>query len=137
MEEIKEGKEPTEHRLKRKAENNALTLIPKTEDYIRYMLNVIIKLPRTEKFNIGTEYKNIMYEMMENVVYLSKMTMEQRWDYSIKIDAQIQIQRIFLRIMKDNNWINEKKFKIAIDIIGEIGKINGGLIKYYAKNYKK
>ena len=137
MEEIKEGREPTEHRLQRKADNNALTLIPKAEDYIKYMLNVIMKLPRTEKFNIGTQYKDIMYEMMENIIYLSKMPIERRWDYAIKIDAQIQIQRIYLRIMEDNSWINEKKFKIAIDIIGEIGKINGGLIKYYAKNYKK
>lgn len=137
MEEIKEGREPTEHRLQRKADNNALTLIPKAEDYIKYMLNVIMKLPRTEKFNIGTQYKDIMYEMMENIIYLSKMPIEQRWDYAIKIDAQIQIQRIYLRIMEDNSWINEKKFKIAVDIIGEIGKINGGLIKYYAKNYKK
>ena len=35
-----------------------LILIPKIEDYVKYVLNIIIKLPRTEKFSIGTEYKN-------------------------------------------------------------------------------
>lgn len=34
-----------------------LTLIPKSEKYIQYMLEVIMKLPRVEKFNIGNEYK--------------------------------------------------------------------------------
>ena len=34
------------------AKTNKLTLIPKTEKYVEYMLNVILKLPRTEKFSI-------------------------------------------------------------------------------------
>ena len=41
-------------------ENNELALIPKSEKYIQYMIEVIIKLPRTEKFSIGTEFKNSM-----------------------------------------------------------------------------
>ena len=36
--------------------------------------------------------------------------------------------------MYKNKWIDERKFKIAISKIAEIGKIVGGLIKYYAKN---
>ena len=40
---------------------NKLKLIPKTENYIFYMLQVIMKLPRIEKFNIGNEYKQSMY----------------------------------------------------------------------------
>ena len=39
--------------------------------------------------------------------------------------------------MKNNRWIDEKKFKVSIDLIYEIGKIVGGLVKYYAKNNKK
>lgn len=46
-------------------------------------------------------------------------------------------QRIFARIMKNNRWIDENKFKIIMEQIYEIGKILGGLIKYYAKDIKK
>ena len=35
-------------------QENKLKLIPKSEKYIEYMLQVILKLPRTEKFSIGT-----------------------------------------------------------------------------------
>ena len=118
-------------------ENKGLTLIPKSERYIQYMLDLIFKLPRTEKFSIGTEYKTCLYGMMNNIIYLSKVRLEQRFDYTIKIDALVQIQRIYLRIMKNNKWIDEKKFKIALDLLSEIGKINGGLIKFYGKNDKK
>ncbi len=43
--------------------NNELIMIPKIEKYIEYMLTVLLKLPRTEKFSIGTEIKTSMYEM--------------------------------------------------------------------------
>ena len=42
---------------------NELILIPKYEKYMEYMLQVILKLPRTEKFNIGNEYKLSLYKM--------------------------------------------------------------------------
>ena len=54
-------------------ESKQLTLIPKIEDYIEYVLNIITKLPRTEKFNIGNEYKKSMYEILENSLYMAKL----------------------------------------------------------------
>jgi hypothetical protein len=56
-----------------KETENKLQLIPKIERYIEYMLNVIIKLPRAEKFSIGTEYKLSMYKMLANTMYISKI----------------------------------------------------------------
>ena len=40
-------------------EKEKLVLIPKAEKYIEYIIELIIKLPRTEKFSIGNEYKVI------------------------------------------------------------------------------
>lgn len=104
-------------------ENNCLTIIPKTERYIQYMLDLILKLSRTEKFNIRTEYKTSMYQMMEEVIYVSKLPLEERYTHVIKIDVLVQLQRIYLRLMKNNKWIDERKFKIAIEQLGEIEKI--------------
>ncbi len=119
---------------KQQINNEQLKLIPKLEEYIQYMLEIILKIPRTEKFNIGNEYKNSMYSMLENVIYISKIKQEERINIVNKIDAKLNCQRIYLRIMYKNRWIDEKKFKVAISKISEIGKIVGGLIKYYAKN---
>ena len=115
---------------------NELTLIPKCEKYIEYMLQVILKIPRTEKFSIGTEYKNSMYKMLENIMYLNKVDVGNRLIIVNKIDADLNIQRILLRIMYKNRWIDKKKFDYAMDLIYEEGKIIGGLVKYYGKNNK-
>ena len=134
-----------------KINNEQLQLIPKVQEYIQYMLETLIKLPRIEKFSIGNEYKCSMYKLLEYILYVSKIEKEQRLEYINgyiinnrnekeyinKIDAELNCQRIYLRIMYKNKWINDKKFNVSITKVGEIGKIVGGLIKYYVKNNKE
>ena len=127
--------------VSKQEQENKLALIPKSEKYIEYMLDVMIKLPRTEKFSIGTEYKQSMYKMLNKVMILNKtknINNEKEIISTLnEIDAELNTQRIYLRIMKKYRWIDEKKFKVSMELIYEIGKILGGLIKYYAKNKKK
>ena len=122
------------------ANENKLKLIPKAEIYVEYIINMIIKLPRTEKFSIGTEYKISLYKMLEEIMYLNKM--DKNSNVSVisvlnKIDSLLMAQRIYLRIMYKNKWIDKKKYLVSMEMIYEIGKILGGLIKFYAKNNKK
>lgn len=123
--------------MNNKKEKEELKLIPSSEKYIQYMLEILLKLPRIEKFNIGNEYKKVMYEMLENIYYVQKIHISKWLYYLNKIDASLNIQRSFLRIMYKNRWIDCKKFNTAISLISDIGKIIGGLIKYYAQNNKK
>ena len=123
-----------------KSKDSRFVIIVKIEKYIEYMLTILLKLPRTEKFSIGTEYKLSLYKMLEEIMYLNKMDKSSSASIIVvlnKIDSLLMAQRIYLRIMKNNRWIDEKKFNIAIELLLEIGKILGGLIKYYAKNTKK
>ena len=49
--------------------NKELTLIPKYELYMQYMLEIILlKLPRTEKYSIGNEFKSVMYDTFKDIV---------------------------------------------------------------------
>jgi len=121
----------------RAEKENKLILIPKVEKYTEYMLQVCMQLPRIEKFSIGTEYKASMYQLIQNVMLLRKIERQQGLNVLNKIDALINTQRIYLRIMKKQRWIDEKKFNVASAQIYEIAKILGGLFKYYAKNDKK
>lgn len=123
--------------ISKKVNSEQLKLIPKIEEYIQYMLEILLKIPRVEKFNIGNEYKKSIYQMLEDVMYINKIAENKRLDYLNKIDAKLNCQRIYLRIMYKNKWIDEKKFKVAISKIAEIGRMTGGLIKYYAKNDQK
>lgn len=114
---------------------NELKLIPIYENYMEYMIQTLIKLPRTEKFSIGTEFKSVMYDTFKNIMFIEKATQKERIYYLNKIDVGLNIQRALLRIMKKNKWIDTKRFDYVMNtLIREIGAILGGLIKYYAKN---
>lgn len=79
-----------------------LILIPKYEKYMQYMIEVIIKMPRTEKFNIGNEFKIVMYKSLENILYINKVEISKRLYYLNLIDAELGTQRVMLRIMQKN-----------------------------------
>lgn len=108
---------------------NQLILIPKTEKYIEYMLIILLKLPRTEKYSIGTEIKTSMYSMLRNVLLANKSDKNKRLQIYNVIDTEIYFQRICIRIMYNNKWINETKYKYSNELLSEIGKMLGGLIK--------
>lgn len=119
--------------------NSKLILIPKYEAYMEYMLEIILlKLPRTEKYSIGTELKSVMYGTYRNIMYLNKAEEKKRLYYLNLIDCDLNIQRTLSRIMYKNRWIDEKKFNIIMkQHLYEIGCILGGLIKHYAQNSTK
>ena len=119
--------------------NNELIIIPKVEKCREYILTIVIKLPRTEKFSIGTEIKTSVYNMLRNILLVSKMDKTKRLEIYNIVDAEIYYQRICIRIMYNQKWIDEKKYKHSNELLSEIGRILGGLIKSlgankYAKN---
>lgn len=122
----------------RDAKNGGLKLIPKAENYIYYILNnILLHLPRIEKFNIGNEYKTSMYQMLRDIMYIDKIEAKDRLNIINKVDAELNTQRIYLRIMYNQKFIDKKKFDNAMELIYEMGKMIGGLVKYYGKNNKK
>lgn len=79
--------------------NNELIIIPKIEKYIEYMLTILLKLPRTEKFSIGTKIKTSMYEILKNILLANKIDKNKRLQIYNIIDSHIYYKRICIRIM--------------------------------------
>ena len=79
--------------------------------------------------------------MISYVLYVNKINRKennlQALELLNKVDAELNCQRIYLRIMNKQKWIDNKKFDVSMSKIYEIGNIIGGLVKYYAKNNKE
>ena len=106
--------------LERYKSSGTLILIPKIEDYIKYTYQVLVKIPRVEKFNIGSEIKTSSLRMLEYAHYLNK-DRQNAYSYLNKIDA--------LRILNDEKSITKKNYETCISKLAEIGRMVGGLIK--------
>ena len=70
-----------------------------------------------------------VYNMLRNILLVSKMDKTKRLEIYNIVDAEIYYQRICIRIMYNQKWIDEKKYKHSNELLAEIGKILGGLIK--------
>ncbi len=103
-----------------KNKDNRLVIIVKIEKYIEYMLIILLKLPRIEKFSIGTEVKTSMYEMLKNVLLASKIDKNKRLQIYNVVDSNIYYQRIcngkfyfikdeFFYVFKDYGLIQKTK----------------------------
>ena len=57
-----------DNNIEHNKDRNILYMIPKIEKHIEYVLAVVLKLPRVEKFNIDEEMKYIVYDSLRNIL---------------------------------------------------------------------
>ena len=114
--------------LDRYKTSGTLILIPKIEDYIKYTYQMLVKIPRVEKFNIGSEIKISSLRMLEYAHFVNKDRVS-AYSYLNKIDALISYNRSMIRILNVEKSISNKNFEMCITKLAEIGRIIGGLLK--------
>ena len=73
-----------------KSKDNRFVIIVKIEKYIGYMLTILLKLPRTEKFSIGTEVKTSINNEVGITVYGYPSGIGASEDRKIKFTVKIQ-----------------------------------------------
>ena len=56
------------------------------------MLIILLKLPRTEKYSIGTEIKTSMYNMLKNILLANKSAKIKRLPIYNIVDTEIYFQ---------------------------------------------
>ena len=110
--------------------NDILYMLPKMERHIEYVLGVVLKLPRTEKFNIGQEMKLVVYDTLKNILYLSKISVSSRLSVANVIDANISYEKALVRIMYKFRYIDNKKYMYMMDELIALGNMLGAYIKY-------
>ncbi len=122
--------------LDRYKTSGTLILIPKIEDYIKYTYQMLVKIPRVEKFNIGSEIKVSSLRMLEYAHFVNKDRVS-AYSYLNKIDALISYNRSMIRILNEEKSISNKNFEMCITKLAEIGRIIGGLLKVNPNFRKK
>lgn len=113
-----------------KTKQDILYMLPKVERHIQYVLGVVLKLPRTEKFNIGQEMKLVAYDTLKNILYLSKVNVKDRISIANVIDANISYEKSLIRIMYKSRYIDNKKYMYMMDELIILGNMLGAYIKY-------
>ena len=107
---------------------NSFKLLPRYEEYIVYITNIISKSPKICRLSIGAQFQKAMYKTMYNI-YRLMYKRNGRLDICNEIDALFAYQRSLIRVMYENRYIDSKKKMTSIKMLGELGKILGGYVK--------
>ena len=106
---------------------NELSIIQKTYDLIIWYVPIINRLPKTHKFQIGDRLVNNLYNFIELLI-IAKYASE-KLNILESLNPKLDIVRYQNRIILDFQIINNKRYEYISQIITEIGKELGSLIK--------
>lgn len=100
-------------------------------DLIEYSYGMIRKFPKSEKFTLAAHIKESMFDTLKYILRANKIygNNGRRLDMLNMVDAEIQLQKVFVRISHSNKYISSKNYMEWSRRLDEIGKILGGWIR--------
>lgn len=108
-----------------------LLIYQKYVDLIEYSYDRLRKYPKNEKFALVVEMRQSMFSTMRLILRANKIygDKQKRLDLLNEIDAEIQVQKFFVRFSHKERYISNKNYMEWARRLDEIGKILGGWIK--------
>ena len=109
-------------------------VLVKTNDFIRYFLPKIEKMPRNYKFIIGDRIVKIQLDFLELLIeaYYSSAG-EIKLATLNKANIQLEKLRHLMQLCVDMRFIGLKQFEHVSKMLFEIGNSLGGWVKYLKK----
>jgi len=96
-------------------------------DFYKLFYLEIKKWPKPERYNLGKKCENIILEIFENLLIAWRQTEKQKLLFNANI--KLQILKNLIRLGKDIQVINIKKYLFLEKELFEIGKMLGGWLK--------
>ena len=110
--------------------DNRLIIYEKSTNLLIYSKNLLNKYPKSERFDLCADIKNIIYDVIEKVVFAWKeKDKNERVKILNKIDSKLYLLKTLVRLSYEFKYITDKNYMTWNLHISEIGKMVGGWIK--------
>jgi four helix bundle protein len=110
--------------------DSRLIIYERTFDLITYTKNLLIKYPKSERFDLCNDIKKYSYSILEKVIRAWKIdNAEQRLGYLTEADIDVAVLKTLVRISYKFKYITENNYIAWNEKLSEIGKMLGGWIK--------
>ena len=110
--------------------DNRLLTYQKMLKLIYYSKNLLNKYPKSERFDLCTDIKNILYKILRNIIYAWKeYDNKVKLKYLREVDVDLVVLKGFITISNKYQYITLKNYMVWTENVNEIGKLIGGWIK--------
>lgn len=112
------------------------TLQKKAEIFLERDVYPLLKnFPVAEKFSLNQEIKQSCYKLIRATVMANNLTVvKKRLEWLDEADAEKTLLLVLFGIAKNQKYITQKKLFELQGKLNEIGRIIGGLQKYFINN---
>lgn len=112
------------------------TLQKKAEIFLKMDVYPLLKnFPVAEKFSLNQEIKQSCYKLIRATVMANNLTVvKKRLEWLDEADAEKTLLLVLFGIVKNQKYITQKKLFELQGKLNEIGRIIGGLQKYFINN---
>lgn len=103
---------------------DVMQVIPKTTDFILWMVQKINKFPRSQKFVLGDRIETLFLEILELLIEANYS--RDKIGFLNEANLKLEKGRYLMRIAKDLHYFNLRAYEFSSRSINEIGKMIGG-----------
>lgn len=110
--------------------DNRLLIYQKFTNLIYYSKNLLSKYPKSERFDLCSDIKNILYTTLRNIIFAWKeYENKEKLKYLRQIDVDLLVLKSLITISYKYQYITQKNYMVWNEHVSEIGKLIGGWIK--------
>ena len=108
-----------------------ITALTKVYDLLLWIIPVLEKFPRTQKFMLGDRIEALMLDIMDLII--SAVYSRDKISYLRSANLKLEQFRYLIRLCKDLKFLNIPKYEFLAKAVNELGMEIGGWIKYDKK----
>ena len=112
----------------------SLALYQKLVDVSDWLFPVVDNFPKREKFAICTQIKNSTYSLIRDSIRFQKSRDKLHWLF--RLDTELAMLRFLIRHAHERRYLGMKGYHHVSGMLGEIGRILGGLVKAFRKGIR-
>ena len=112
-----------------------LKVFHKLYEFMKWLHALLGKFPKAEKYTMAQKIENTSLNVLEGIIQSNNEF--EKEETLKKTIIELDKLRVFFRMSKDLQFISFRQYEFGVKQIDEIGRMLGGLLKKFTKDYQK
>ncbi|MBI5731736.1 MAG: four helix bundle protein [Candidatus Magasanikbacteria bacterium] len=108
---------------------DGVPILKKTIDLYKLYYGYAELFPKKDKYTIGSTCERYIVEILEILLQAGYLPKEEKLPFIKKASDKFDLLKVFIRLLRELNIIDQKKYLALQTIIQEIGRMFGGWMK--------
>jgi len=114
--------------------NQEIPLFTKTYRLYSNLYKVCRKMPKPDRYNLGSKLENCCLSMLESLIIAEKSDKADKVLCLKMAITKTELLKVFLRLSNEQKTITLKEYLLLQESLQEIGKMLGGWLRYLKNN---